>query len=406
MDEEFISSDEDYNFSSFEIEQIVENKEEEVCNMSRPLVVGKKMNLPKQEDPFLKDLTARLQLKQRQKKLDESIEHINECLPKSSPTPPAPIKAKLNDKPVTPTHEGFTRNFNKLNFSYGNVSKVSVNQKDKLNKESPKKEKEASPKKTLSPTKSAVELKSRKFLELPLVRRSVSPKEPTELARRVNYSADNTTITSTSIINANTNNKVRSIKSPINVFSLKKTDVKPDEVLKPQVAAVNKENLYALPKRDSTIPTKQELLINQSIGTCLKAKIAEPVTNSFPHSPLKLEAKRSQELKFKSTKVFAAPPPLISFNLAKTSLRTADETKTNNNVDKSNSSSPKFEKPASPTAKKPDSITTVRPKELIHAKPAAKSLATDNEPKPVIYKPKYATTGTNTEIISDRCFDF
>ena len=373
------------------------------------------MNLSKQEDPFLKDLTARLQLKQRQKKLDESIEHINECLPKISPTPPPPppAKAKVNDKPVTPIHvpinhnEGFTRNFNKLNFSYGNVGKVTVNPKDKLNnnKESPKKEKEASPKKALSPTKPVVELKSRKFLELPLVRRSVSPKEPVELARKVNYSADNTTITSTSIVNANTN-KVRSIKSPINVFSLKKTDVKPEEAPKPQlshVTAVNNENLYALPKRDSTIPTKQELLINQSIGTCLpKSKIAESGTSSFPNSPLKLEAKRSQELKFKSTKVFAAPPPLISFNLAKTSLKPTDETRTNINVDKSNSSSPKFEKPPSPTAKKPDSISTVRPKELINIKPAVKCLTIDNEPKVAANKPKYATTGTNTETILER----
>ncbi len=91
-EDEYQSSDteSDFRFPEIQIAQIVEKSPEKK--------VYKKPGAVKQEDPFLKDLTARLQLKQRQKKAEEE-QSTNQKDTSKSPKHPS-SKSSSNTSPI------------------------------------------------------------------------------------------------------------------------------------------------------------------------------------------------------------------------------------------------------------------------------------------------------------------
>ena len=109
-EDEYHSSDES-DYTNFpEISQIVEIKQssatEKVYN--RPLVAGSMIT--KQEDPFLKDLTARLQLKQRQKKVEEQQQQSGSLSSgkDTSISPKHSSSSKSSSKNTSPIHQTFS----------------------------------------------------------------------------------------------------------------------------------------------------------------------------------------------------------------------------------------------------------------------------------------------------------
>jgi hypothetical protein len=91
-EDEYQSSDteSDFRFPEIQIAQIVEKSPEKK--------VYKKPGAVKQEDPFLKDLTARLQLKQRQKKAEEEQSNNQKETSKSPKHPSS--KSSSNTSPI------------------------------------------------------------------------------------------------------------------------------------------------------------------------------------------------------------------------------------------------------------------------------------------------------------------
>ena len=315
FDDDYNSSDEsDYNFPDIQITEIVEKSPDKSPEKS----YKKPLQTTKQDDPFLKDLTARLQLKQRQKKAEEtsvssnkekskSPKHISsKASPNTTPihqfslfkskefdkdssatTPAAATTPKrfnlhsfnLNksdsngSKKTSPTHsatETFTRNFNKLNFNYTSLSKSSSKDKstkDLSKKESPTKKlfskiesKDSKPEKQHNELKidpkPSENIRGRKFLELPLKRRSISPKEPRKPA---------TTTTTEKV-------PLRNLKTPM--FSMLKTPTQTEQ-----------EKPITIPKRNFFTPSKKDLatpLVTDPPKIKIPASPSKPTTPSIP----------------------------------------------------------------------------------------------------------------------------
>lgn len=341
LDNEYATSDEsEYNFPDIQISEIVEKAEKK-----SPAKSFKKPSSVKHEDPFLKDLTARLQLKQRQKKTEEvaigpnkenskSPKHNSsskespittpihqfslfksnkedKTLPQDSTStgPTTPKRFNLQSfnlnksdssgsKKSSPTHsssatETFTRNFNKLNFNYSSLSNKSSSKekstKDLTKKESPTKKlfskidtKESKADVKVDPKQSDT-IHGRKFLELPLKRRSVSPKEPP--VRKV-----------TQQISPENKVPLRNLKTPM--FTMMKTPEQEDKTNSIKPVAITKRNFFTPSKKDLATP-----LVTDPPKVKIPASPSKPITPTINKDKLGSPVTKVNEKKADSEEV-------------------------------------------------------------------------------------------------------